>query len=313
MNEWVTAAGWTLAGGAALTWGADLFVAAASDLGARLGVSPRVIGLTVVAMGTSAPELAVSLLAASQGDGGVALGNVLGSNTFNVLTILGLAAWIRPLEVSEGTLRVDLPAALAATALCALLGADGALSAGDGALLLVGLLVYLVGLVRAGAEAVAEQAPSSSDGRVALALRLVAGPALMFWGTRAFLAGATGLAAGAGVSQRVIGLTLVAAGTSAPELITSVVAAWRGHSDLAVANVVGSNIVNILGILGAASLATAGLPFTGALYRVDLPVAAAATLLCWPLAWTGRVVDRREGLLLLALQAGYLAFLLRTG
>ena len=299
-----------------LVGGADAFVRGASALALRLGWSPLVVGFTVVAFGTSAPELAVSLEAAFGGSGDLALGNVLGSNVANVGLILGASALVRSAAVAPDLLRRDVPALLIASVVLAGLLLDDRLSRADGTVLLLGLVGYVAFTLRQSDSAAAEGLEAPAEARAASGWRTAAlslgGLIALVLGADVLIGGATGLAATLGVPEPVIGLTLVAVGTSLPELATSLTAALRGQADLAVGNVVGSNIFNVLGVLGTSALvrplvategaATAGWTGTGAV--------VAAALLASLLLWTGRRLDRWEGAVLLAAYAAYLFVLL---
>jgi len=311
---------WVLlvAGLALLVGGAEGLVRGASSLAGRLGVPPLLIGLTIVAFGTSSPEIAVSLGAVAQGQSDVALGNAVGSNTFNVLFILGVSALVRPLIVHANLVRIDVPIMIGASiALWALL-ADGSLGRLDGALLLGGLIAYTwfsIRQARRSPEASAGTAGAEPSGRErrgmagAIAL-IVLGLGAAVVGSRFFVQGAVSIATALGVSELVVALTIVAAGTSLPEVATSVVAAVRGQRDLAVGNVVGSNIFNALGILGLAGLAApAGLEAPTSLLAFDLPVMLAAGVACLPIFFTGHEIRRWEGGLFLAGYALYVSYL----
>ncbi len=286
-----------------VTAGADLLVRGASRLAARLGIPPLLVGLTVVALGTSAPEIAVSVDAAMAGRGDVALGNVVGSNIFNVLFILGASALAAPLVVKSQLVRLDVPLMVAISALPLLLGFDRVISRADGVALLIMLgayLLFLAFLARRGRGAPAGGEPPTEavvpggsplrDGALA-----VVGLVLLVLGADALVEGATALARAAGVSELVVGLTLVAAGTSLPELATSLVASLRGERDLAVGNVVGSNIFNVLAVLGAGAVAGGGMDVAGGLLLFDFPVMLAVAVACLPVFVTGASISRREG------------------
>lgn len=299
-----------------LVAGAETLVRGAAALAVRAGISRLAIGLTVVAFGTSAPELVVSLKAALAGAGDLAVGNVVGSNIFNVAVILGLAALICPIPVHEQVVRLDAPIACAVSALFAWLLLDGALGRLEGVLMLSLLAAYTAfnlvlarRRVREGREDWSEL-PSSGGGggRLGRELMLVAlGLGLLIAGASLLVTHAIALARLLGVGEAVIGLTIVAAGTSLPELATSLVAAWRRQADIAVGNVVGSNVFNLLGILGASSTVT---PLTSAgVGAGDLLAMFLLSLLLLPLLYTGRLLHRIEGLLLLAAYGGYLAWL----
>ncbi|MDT0633126.1 calcium/sodium antiporter [Rubrivirga sp. S365] len=302
----------------ALVGGLALLVAAASALvrGAaalalRLGLTPLVVGLTVVAFGTSAPELVVSVQAALAGAGGIAVGNVVGSNVANIGLILAVAVLVRPIASDPALLRRDLPALVAATALAVALLWDRALGRGEGTMLLVGLVAYLVWSVRtARREQAAVELPVAAPAGPAWrdALFVVAGLGGLVWGADLFVGGAVRLAEAAGVSNAVIGLTVVAVGTSLPELATTVVAAARGEGEIAAGSVVGSNLFNLLGILGVGALVE---PLVApGLRPVDLAVMAAFTVALVPMMLSGRRLVRAESGVLLAGYVGYMAFLL---
>lgn len=307
-----------LVGLVVLTLGADLLVRGASALASRAGVPPLVVGLTVVALGTSAPEIAVSLDAAMGGRGDVALGNVVGSNIFNVLFILGASALAAPLVVKSQLVRLDVPVMVGVSALPLLLGFDGVISRGNGIALLLLLGAYvavLATLARRGeapeavaADAVDAAAPASSSPLLDLAFAL-GGLVLLVLGADALVEGATALARAAGVSELVVGLTVVAAGTSLPELATSLVASLRGQRDLAVGNVVGSNIFNVLAVLGAGAAVSGGLEVAPGLLRFDFPVMLAVGIACLPVFMTGAAITRVEGAVFLAYYLLYAIYL----
>jgi cation:H+ antiporter len=301
-----------VSGAALLAAGAELLVRGAARMAAAAGVSPLVIGLTVVAFGTSAPELAVSLGATVGGRPGVAFGNVVGSNIFNVLFILGASALFAPLVVQRQIVRLELPIMLAVSLLLLLLTFDGFLGRTEGALLFAGLATYMVYLARSGASAhVVAGDVAVRSGRAMSVLLVAVGLVLLVTGSRFFVNGAVSMATALGVSEVVIGLTIIAAGTSLPELATSVLASIRGERDIAVGNVVGSNIFNILGILGLCGLlAPAALPVDRSMIAFDLPVMIAAAFIALPIMFTGFRISRAEGTLLLLYYAVYTAFLI---
>jgi cation:H+ antiporter len=300
---------------AVLVAGGDLLVRKAAALGVRLGVTPLLIGLTVVAYGTSTPELLVSVRAALADSGDIALGNVVGSNIANIALILGLAALVRPLEVKAQLLRADVPLMIGASLLLVLLLWDGGLSRADGALLVAGLVAYTLLVIQlARRERSAEvrsefaaAAPSAAGSLWAQLLLLLLGLGLLVAGASWLVRGAVGLAATWGMSEAVIGLTVVAVGTSLPELATSLVAAWRRQGDIAIGNVIGSNVYNILGILGVVALLHP-LNATG-IGASDLVVMLLVAALCLPLMRSGFLVSRVEGLLLLIGYAAYVGWL----
>lgn len=306
---------------AVLVAGAELLVRGASAIAGRLGVAPVVIGLTVVALGTSAPELAIGVRAAAGGDTEVAFGNVLGSNIANVLLILGSAAVISSLAVAQRIVRLDVPIVIAVSVAVFLLAVDGNVGRIDGVLLLVALVVYLGWLVRdarrESPEVLAEYRDVVDDVEGATAHRplpvqgvlILVGLVGLVVGGELLVDGAVEVAAELGVSDLVIGLTVVAIGTSLPELATSVLAALRGQRDMAVGNVIGSNVLNLTAVLGATSVVSAdGVPVSDAALRVDLPVMLLATVLLVPVLWNGFVITRTEGAVLLAAYGTYLTY-----
>ncbi|MBI4915763.1 MAG: calcium/sodium antiporter [Acidobacteria bacterium] len=301
-----------LAGTVLLIGGAEALVRGASGLAGRFGIPPLVIGLTVVAFGTSSPEMAVSVMSALKGQGDLAFGNVVGSNIFNVLFILGVSALIVPLVVARQLWRIDVPVMIGVSLVGVVVALDGTVSRLEGVLLLTGMIGYTVFLIRIGkAEGGAEGSAASVHAPVVLQLALVfGGLVLLVLGSRWLVAGAVALARAFGLSELIIGLTIVAAGTSLPEVASSVVAAVRGQRDIAVGNVIGSNVFNILAVLGAAAvIAPAGVPVASAALRVDVPVMLAVAVACLPVFFTGYRIDRWEGALFLALYAAYTAFL----
>ena len=305
---------------ALLIGGAEVLVRGASRLAAAVGITPLVVGLTVVAFGTSSPELAVSLLSALEGPGGadIALGNVVGSNIFNVLVILGLSAVITPLAVSQKLVRIDVPIMIGLSVLLLLLGWDRALSRTDGLLLFGGIVAYTVfALVQGRREpgAVAakhDEAHGEAGPKTRLGANLVfvaAGLAMLVVGSRWLVNGAVAMAEGFGVSELVISLTIVSAGTSLPEVATSVLASLRGQRDIAVGNVIGSSIFNLLAVLGlTAAVVPAGIGVPQAALAFDIPVMIAAAVVCLPIFFTGYRIGRQEGLLFLAYYGAYLAY-----
>jgi cation:H+ antiporter len=304
----------------ALVLGADVLVRGAARLALGWGLSPLVIGLTVVAFGTSAPELAVSVGAALDGRTDIALGNVVGSNIFNILGILGLSALILPLAVNLQIIRQEVPVMIGSALLLALLALDGEIGVLDGAMLFGLLLVYTGFLVhqsrRLGADAgeseFAADIGQATATRPLLSAAMVAGGLLLLVaGAQALVAAATGFARDLGLSELVIGLTIVAVGTSLPELATSIMAALRGQRDIAVGNVIGSCVFNILGCLGLTALvAGGGVPVAPSVLRFDLWVMIAASLACLPIFVTGRSIARWEGAVLLSYYAAYTVYLL---
>lgn len=307
--------GLLLAGFVLLVAGAEALVRGAVRLAGATGLSPLVIGLTVVAYGTSAPELAASLGAALNGVPDLALGNVIGSNIANVLLILGLTALFAPLVVSRQMVRLDVPIMVGVSLLTFALAADGGIGRMDGVLLVIAGIAYSVLLVWMGKrqpeEAVSEDIEPEPV-RWARDLGLLAvGLAALVLGARWLVEGAVAVAGAFGMSELVIGLTVVAIGTSLPELATSILAAIRGQRDLAVGNIVGSSIFNLLLVLGlTAAIAPGGIPVGNDVLRFDLPVMTAVALACLPIFFTGHQIARWEGALFLAYYAAYTAYLL---
>ncbi len=313
--NWLTLGTFT-AGLLLLIGGGELLVRGASRLAARLGVPSLLIGLTVVAYGTSAPELAVSLQAARAGSVDIALGNVVGSSIFNVLFILGISALITPLVVARQLVWLDVPIMIGVAALLLVFALDGRISRLEGLLLAVGLVAYTAFLLYESRQAPPPAANGKQEGvrrgpLPVLIGMIVGGLALLVLGARWLLAAAVAIAAAVGLSEAVIGLTIVAVGTSLPEIVTSIVAALRGERDIAVGNVVGSNITNVLGIAGLTALLTpGGLDVAPALLRFDLPVLLAVVGACLPVVVSGHRIDRWEGALFFAYYVAYTFYLI---
>ncbi len=308
-----------VAGLVVLVIGADVLVRGASRLAVSFGVSPLVVGLTVVAFGTSAPEMAVSVGSALGGTPDLAIGNVVGSNICNVLLILGISALITPLVVSEQIIRQEIPIMIGASALLVVMALDGHIGLLESIVLFALVITYTVFLVvqsRRASKAVQDEfeteIPTSNWDRhwsVQLAL-IAAGLVMLVVGADWLVDSAVAFARAFGVSDLVIGLTVVAVGTSMPEIATSIVAALRGQRDIAVGNVVGSNIFNILAVLGASGIAAgAGLPVSEAARNFDLWVMLAVAFACLPIVLTGREIARWEGGVFLAYYAAYTAWL----
>lgn len=318
--------GWFVVGLIALAVGAEVMVRGGAKLAARLGISPILIGLTVVSIGTSLPELAVGVTAATTGSGDLAVGNIAGTNVVNILFILGLSALIRPLAIEQRTLRFDLPVMAGSAVLLWVLAVNGVLSRVDGAILVLGAVVYTVVLIRMSrresratvaeyAEAFPAGPAPKPIGRGALqdTVMTVSGIAVVILGAEWLVGGAVGIARGFGVSDALIGLTVVAMGTSAPELVTTIVSTVRGERDIAVGNLLGSSVYNILLILGITCLVPAnGLELTRNLVWIDIPIMVAASLVCIPIFISGRRVHRPEAAAMIAAYLGYLVFLLTT-
>jgi cation:H+ antiporter len=303
------------AGLALLIGGAELLVRGASRLARLLSVPPLVIGLTVVAFGTSSPELAVSLRSAAVDQVDLAIGNVVGSNIFNILFILGVSALLRPLSVDRKLVRLDVPVMIAVSMLPLILGIDGRIDRLEGTLLFVGVILYTVFLIiearreRILAEPTSRPSPRLPQLPTALVLSF-GGLWMIVRGADWLVQGAVSIARFLGVNELVIGLTLVAAGTSLPEVATSIVAALRDEKDLAIGNVVGSNIFNILAVLGGAAAVTSnGLSVSPSTLQFDLPIMLAVAITCLPIFFTGFRIDRWEGALFVLCYVLYLGFL----
>jgi cation:H+ antiporter len=309
-----------VAGLALLIAGGEALVRGASRIASALGVSPLIIGLTVVAFGTSSPEFAVSIHAAITGSSGVAIGNIIGSNIFNVLMILGVSALITPLIVSQQLIRLDVPLMIAVSILVFVLAADGAFTVLDGALLFLGLITYTVFLFYLSrkessdvdsvyAKALASRTATTQGQWVLHIFFVVGGLGLLVLGARWFVDGAVALAQFLGLSEVVIGLTIVAAGTSLPEVVTSIIAAIRRERDIAVGNIVGSNLFNLLGVLGlAALLAPEGIPVSMGVLHFDIPVMLAVAVACLPIFAQSRI-SRWQGGLFFGYYIAYTAYL----
>lgn len=305
-----------IVGLALLLAGAELLVRGASQLAVSLGISPLVVGLTVVSYGTSAPELAIGIGAALDGQPDIVLGNVVGSNIANVLLILGLAALVAPLVVTRRLVWLDVPIMVAISLLVTLLALDGHLERWLGAALLLGSLGYtclqLVLGRREGAamaQAVGAPEPASSP-RWRNVLWVLLGLCLLALGAQWLVDGAVSIAQALGVSELVIGLTVVAVGTSLPEIAATLAAVRRGQSDMAVGNIVGSNLFNLMLVLGSVvAISPGGLAVGEAAVHFDLPVMTAVAVACLPIFFTGHRIGRREGALFLGYYIAYIAFL----
>ncbi|MEK9937232.1 MAG: calcium/sodium antiporter [Ilumatobacter sp.] len=322
---------WFVVGVVALVVGAESLVRGSSRLAARSGLSPVVIGLTVVAFGTSAPELAVSIGAAAGGESEIALGNVIGSNIANVLLVLGLSAVVGGgLVVAQRIVRVDVPIMIVMSALVLVLGLDGRIGRLDGGLFVAILIVYLVWTVRSAVgdqdadedhDGVADAATLASEYSSALGrekirgsslwrdlLYVVGGLALLVVGAQSLVTAATDIARALDISELVIGLTVVAVGTSLPEIATSVVAAARGQRDMAVGNAIGSNLFNILAVLGITGVVSPVIVSSGA-RGFDLPFMLAVAVACLPIFADGFILRRWQGAVFLSYYVAYLVWL----
>jgi cation:H+ antiporter len=312
-----------IAGLVLLVVGAEALVKGASKIAAVIGISPLVIGLTIVAFGTSSPELAVSIGSALDGQSDIALGNVVGSNIFNVLFILGMSALITPLVVAQQLVRLDVPIMIGVSLLVLLFGWDGAVVWWEGAVLVAIGIWYTVFLIRQSKkekrkdvledyqEEFADDGNPKNDRIWLQIIFVIVGLALLVLGSRFLVDSAVAIAQSLGVSELVIGLTIIAAGTSLPEVATSVLASIRKQEDIAVGNVVGSNIFNILIILGlTAIIAPGGVPVNPAALSFDIPFMIAVAVACLPLFFTGYRIDRWEGFVFLGYYVAYTAYLI---
>jgi cation:H+ antiporter len=301
-----------------LYFGADWLVQGAITLALHLGLSPLIVGLTVVALGTSVPEALVSVQAAIGHQGGIAVGNVVGSNILNIALILGLSALISPLKVDSHLVKADVPLLAGATFMLVVLLEDFHISRMEGAFLLLCIVGYVVGNImtvkRTSPDKDKIEGMEVPDDPGKTLWRdiglLIVGIITLGFGANFLVTGAVDLARIWGLSEALIGLTIVSIGTGTPELATALMAAYRKNSDLAIGNAVGSNLFNIMFVLGLAGL-VAPLDATG-INSSDLYVMLAVTLLLLPTVWTGRVLDRKEGFLFLAIYVAYLYYLWPT-
>lgn len=312
--------GFVVLGLVLLYYGAEWFVAAAAEFAVRIGITPLVVGLTVVAFGTSAPELAVSIDSNLKGSGGMAIGNVVGSNICNICLVLGLSAFVFPLFIQDQVVRREMPILLGATCLFVFLLKDGVINLSEAAILATGIILYVVISLLAARKTknaessdevpneLIEAARSSGPGRALWnVLLIIIGMAVLVLGAKSMVFGGENLAKGLGVSEAVIGLTLFAFGTSLPELATSLVAAMKKQGDIIVGNVVGSCVFNILAVVG----------FTGCIapltvqenINVDLAVMVAITVIVLPMMWYRLKLNRGDGLVLFLIYVGYIGWI----
>ena len=301
--------GFILASIILLYFGAEWLVKGSSTLALRLGMQPLIVGLTIVAFGTSAPELIVSVDAAISGNSGISIGNVVGSNYFNILVILGITAILSPILVDKRLLKADIPLMILATGVFVFLFWDGNLEFWEGIILLIGLGAYLLSTIYFGGKVAKKQEidlpkmPQKGSIYIDLGL-LVLGLLVMIGGSRLLVVGGVNIAKMYDVSDAIIGLTIVSIGTSLPELATSVMAAFRGKSELAIGNAVGSNMFNILGIAGTSAVIR---PIGGTdIAGLEFIFLGVSALILWPLAFTGRKLIRWEGILLLLIYVAYM-------
>jgi len=294
--------------------GAEGLVRGASSIALRFGIKPLVIGLTLVAYGTSSPEFAVSLSAALEGNSGISVGNVIGSNICNIALILGLSALIRPMEVHVKVIKTDISIMVGVTILSILLISDGAISFFEGIILTLGIIIYtVVTIYLAKKDGVSEEYQHFVDSRKKKYLDiifLIFGLGGVLLGAHIFLIGAEGIAVKLGASEALIGLTIVALGTSLPELATSVVASYKNEGDISIGNVIGSNIFNLLGILGITAIIV---PLdTNSISYADLGLMLVVAILIIPMAFTHKRLSRLEGVFLLIIYILYVAYLYIT-
>lgn len=305
-----------------LVVGAEALVRGASRIASTFGISPLVIGLTVVAFGTSSPELAVSVMSSLSGASDIALGNVIGSNIFNVLFILGISALITPLVVHQQIIKMDVPILIGLSLLTWWMASDGNIQIWQGIVLILLGIAYTILLIRMSKkekkavqqeydEAFGEQASKAPKTKTWMsALFVLVGLAMLILGSSWLVDGAVYIAKSLGVSDLVIGLTIIAAGTSLPEVATSIIAALRGERDIAVGNVVGSNLFNIFFILGIAAVSGGGIAVADSAIRFDLPVMTVVAFACLPIFFTGSRLDRWEGAVFLLYYIAYTAYLI---
>lgn len=305
-----------------LVLGGDWLVRGAASLAGAFKISPLVIGLTVVAFGTSAPELGVSLSAAISDNAGVAVGNVIGSNITNVLFVLGMAALVTPLVVSSELIRRDVPLMIGASVAFWAAAWDGKISRIEGGLMFAALGIYLFRCIKSSRQETQkaieefEDYAESVSGKRDLLINvgfLVIGLLGLAVGSELLVRGATTIARAMNVSNLVIGLTVVAIGTSLPEVVTSVVASLKGQRDIAVGNVVGSNLFNVLCVIGLTGVvAPGGIPVDPDAVRLHLPIMVAVAVICFPIFWTGKLIRRWEGGLFLTYYVAYTALIVLT-
>lgn len=302
--------------------GANMLTDGASAIAKKWGMSDLIVGLTIVAFGTSAPELVISVMSAIEGNAGIAIGNVVGSNIFNICAIVGITALVTPIKVSKGIMRADIPLVILSALVLLVMGnsslldgSENILTRVDGIILLLFFVIFMYHTFEEAKELKPAEADAATDEKIKpmkmwkAAVWVVGGLAGLIYGGDRFVAGASGLASALGVSDAVIGLTIVAAGTSLPELATSVTAALKGKTGIAIGNVIGSNIFNIFLVLGC-SATVRELPF-GSVGIVDLLVLTVSSFLFWIFGYVykERTITRPEGAVLLACYLGYMVWI----
>ena len=314
----------SLVGFTFLIFGGELVVKSSSKIATSFGLSPLLVGLTVVAFGTSAPELGVSLMASFQGNEDIALTNVVGSNIFNLAFILGVCALAAPLVVNLQLLKLDIPISIISTLILFIMCQDGVISFIEGMALILILVGYMIWILRASKKEKKqielnikekkEEISSKFKSRTLNFLIFITGIAVLVGGSKLLVSGASDLALRAGVSEAIIGLTLVAVGTSLPELVSSLIATLRGNTDIAIGNVIGSNIFNILFILGSSSIiAQKGISVANNITYYDIPFLLFLSVLSFPFLLSGKKVVKWEGVVFLLLYLGYCFYLILRG
>lgn len=307
-----------------LTWGAEWLVKGSSKLARAIGISPLAIGLTIVAYGTSTPELIVNIKSALAGQHDIALGNVVGSNIFNVLFILGACALILPLNVNSKLIRLDVPIMIGTSLLLLFFSLDHQLSHAEGLIFLTGIVLYTwfcFSYSKKESAAIKEEFNKEYGGDVAASRKtttllkdlffIAAGLALLVVGAKWLINSSIEIARHFGISELVISLTIVAAGTSLPEVATSIIATIKGERDIAIGNVVGSNIYNILAILGVTALIPKeGMPINPASIALDIPFMVFVAVICFPMFRSGSTISRKEGFIFLSLYVAYTYYLI---
>ena len=294
----------------AVLWGADKFTDGAAAIARKMNIPEIVIGLTIVAMGTSAPELFTSVVSALKGSTGLALGNIVGSNIFNSLLIVGAAAAVAPISISQATIVKDIPFALVASLLLTAVCLDGNLTRIDSLLLLIGFALFLAYTLQIARNGKTEDSKTEkSQALWKSILFIIIGLGCLIVGSNLFVSGASTVAEQLGVSDAIIGLTIVAGGTSLPELATSIISARKGQSGIAIGNVVGSNVFNILAILGITGFIS---PMTnlGGITTIDLTMLILSIILVWAMSFTKYKIERWEGSMLIVIFSFYLGWLI---
>ena len=299
-----------LIGVIAVLWGADKFTDGAAAIARKMNIPEIVIGLTIVAMGTSAPELFTSVVSALKGSTGLALGNIVGSNIFNSLLIVGAAAAVAPISISQATIVKDIPFALVSSLLLTAVCLDGNLTRIDSLLLLIGFALFLAYTLQIARNGKTEDSKSeTSQALWKNILFIIIGLACLIVGSNLFVNGASTVAEQLGISDAIIGLTIIAGGTSLPELATSIISARKGQSGIAIGNVVGSNVFNILAILGITGFISP-MRNLGGITTIDFTLLILSIILVWAMSFTKHKIERWEGFTLIGIFALYLGWLI---